>query len=91
MDSMSGRVVRTALVVGLALLGACGGDGGPDVVEPPPVVPQPEPELPRTYTTTGRAAAGDVFVHLFEWRWPDIEKECTYLAAKGYPARKRIC
>ncbi len=30
--------------------------------------------------------AGGVFVHLFEWRWPDIEKECTYLAEKGYTA-----
>ncbi|MCA9993888.1 MAG: DUF3372 domain-containing protein, partial [Anaerolineales bacterium] len=30
--------------------------------------------------------AGGVFVHLFEWRWTDIEKECTYLASKGYSA-----
>jgi pullulanase len=28
--------------------------------------------------------AGGVFVHLFEWRWTDIQKECPYLAAKGY-------
>ena len=27
-----------------------------------------------------------VFVHLFEWRWADIEKECTFLADKGYTA-----
>ena len=27
-----------------------------------------------------------VFVHLFEWRWSDIEKECTFLADKGYDA-----
>ncbi|MCS7040051.1 MAG: DUF3372 domain-containing protein, partial [Caldilineales bacterium] len=27
---------------------------------------------------------GGVFVHLFEWRWADIEKECTFLAQKGY-------
>ena len=32
------------------------------------------------------APAGGVFVHLFEWPWADIEKECTYLAAKGYTA-----
>lgn len=31
-------------------------------------------------------AAGSVFVHLFEWKWGDIEKECTYLAQKGYKA-----
>ena len=29
-------------------------------------------------------AAGGVFVHLFEWKWTDIQKECAYLAAKGY-------
>ena len=28
--------------------------------------------------------AGGVFVHLFEWRWTDIQKECPYLASKGY-------
>lgn len=32
------------------------------------------------------APAGGVFVHLFEWTWPDVEKECTYLAQKGYTA-----
>jgi hypothetical protein len=32
------------------------------------------------------APEGGVFVHLFEWRWADIEKECTYLAEKGYTA-----
>ncbi|HNU04738.1 MAG TPA: alpha-amylase family protein, partial [Anaerolineae bacterium] len=32
------------------------------------------------------APAGGVFVHLFEWRWADIEKECAYLAQKGYSA-----
>lgn len=30
--------------------------------------------------------AGDVFVHLFEWPWTAIEKECTFLAEKGYDA-----
>ncbi len=30
--------------------------------------------------------AGGVFVHLFEWRWADIQKECAYLAEKGYTA-----
>ncbi|WP_333691963.1 pullulanase-type alpha-1,6-glucosidase, partial [Chloroflexus sp.] len=25
-----------------------------------------------------------VFVHLFEWRWSDVAKECTFLAQKGY-------
>ncbi|MCB0044107.1 MAG: pullulanase-type alpha-1,6-glucosidase [Caldilineaceae bacterium] len=30
--------------------------------------------------------ADEVFVHLFEWKWTDIEKECTFLAEKGYDA-----
>ena len=32
------------------------------------------------------APEGGVFVHLFEWRWADIEKECPYLAQRGYAA-----
>ena len=31
-------------------------------------------------------AEGSVFVHLFEWKWTDIQKECPYLAQKGYKA-----
>lgn len=30
------------------------------------------------------APDGGVFVHLFEWKWADIQKECHYLAAQGY-------
>jgi len=26
------------------------------------------------------------FVHLFEWSWDDIAKECGYLGEKGYAA-----
>lgn len=30
---------------------------------------------------------GSVFVHLFEWRWPDIARECeTYLGPHGFEA-----
>lgn len=28
----------------------------------------------------------DVIVHLFEWKWTDIEEECSWLAANGYCA-----
>jgi alpha-amylase len=32
-------------------------------------------------------AAGDVFVHLFEWKWPDIAAECeTVLGPAGFKA-----
>ncbi len=43
--------------------------------------------LSPTYRPTGRAAAGDVMVHLFEWRWPDIAAECeTVLGPAGFAA-----
>ncbi len=29
---------------------------------------------------------GGVFVHLFEWKWTDIEKECLFLKEKGFTA-----
>ncbi len=70
-----------------ALLAACGGrsaptGGGPPVVQPPVVQP---PVLGQAYASSGRAAAGDVFVHLFEWRWTDIARECeTFLGPRGY-------
>ena len=39
---------------------------------PPPA----RPSLAPTYRPSGHMAAGDVFVHLFEWRWADIATEC---------------
>jgi alpha-amylase len=69
-------------VVALALpllLAACG--GGSSSVEEPPLLPP----LAQDYRPTGKAAAGDVFVHLFEWRWSDIARECeTFLGPAGY-------
>jgi len=45
------------------------------------------PSLAATYVASGHAAAGDVFVHLFEWSWNDITGECiTRLGPKGYKA-----
>ncbi|MEJ2502865.1 MAG: alpha-amylase family protein [Gemmatimonadota bacterium] len=45
------------------------------------------PELSPVYRPSGRAAAGDVFVHLFEWSWTDVAAECeTHLAPAGYDA-----
>ena len=80
------RALGAAL--GLTLAAACG--GGPSAPrgtvggEPPPVV---RPALAQTYRPSGHAAAGDVFVHLFEWRWPDIASECeTRLGPAGYKA-----
>jgi alpha-amylase len=45
------------------------------------------PSLPADYRPTGHAVAGDVFVHLFEWPWPDIAAECeNVLGPAGFKA-----
>jgi hypothetical protein len=40
--------------------------------------------LVSTPTDIAPAATGSVFVHLFEWRWNDIAKECAWLGQKGF-------
>jgi alpha-amylase len=82
---MMSRTQFSAVVATLHLLTACGGGDAPGVTPPvvPPVI-QP-PVLGQTYTSSGRAAAGDVFVHMFEWRWPDLARECeNVLGPAGY-------
>ncbi len=50
-------------------------------------VPPGRPTLAPAYRASGHAAAGDVFVHLFEWTWPDIATECeTVLGPAGFKA-----
>ena len=71
-----------------SLATACGGGGRnlPDAVttQPPPVE---RPTLAQTYRASGHMAAGDVFVHLFEWKWRDIATECeTVLGPAGFAA-----
>src|SRR5215208_242562 len=60
----------------LVLGAACKSDGLPSgtIGEQPP--PKERPTLNPTYRPTGHAAAGDVVVHLFDWRWADIANEC---------------
>ena len=63
---------------------ACGGDSGPTVTGNPPPV---RPTLPPAYRPSGHMASGDVFVHLFEWKWTDIAAECeTVLGPAGFAA-----
>ncbi len=68
-----GRPATAALLPLLALALGCGGDGGGPIDSTPPTG---RPTLASTYRPSGHAAAGDVAVHLFEWRWPDIAQEC---------------
>ncbi len=77
------------LLAALALLtSGCGGGDKSPTVPPPVIIPPPERlALPQTYRPSGHAAAGDVFVHLFEWKWTDIARECeTVLGPMGYTA-----
>jgi len=68
-----------ALLCTLLLL-ACGSGGGSASIGP-------SPSLPQTYRPTGKAAAGETFVHLFEWRWLDVARECeVFLGPAGYAA-----
>jgi alpha-amylase len=57
-------------------------------LQPPPPNPPPDrPLLPQTYRPSGHMAAGDVVVHLFEWKWTDIATECeTVLGPAGFKA-----
>jgi alpha-amylase len=77
------------LKLGLALavtasivLSACGGGGGGGGSPP-----STRPVLNATYRASGHGAAGDVFVHLFEWPWTAVASECeTWLGPKGFKA-----
>ncbi len=50
--------------------------------------PAPQrPTLAQAYRASGHMAAGDVFVHLFEWKWTDIAAECeSVLGPAGFKA-----
>src|SRR2546426_6671001 len=77
---MSGwKPVAAALLALAATGGACAKElAGP--------APQ-RPVLAQTYRSSGHMAAGDVFVHLFEWKWTDIATECeAYLGPAGFTA-----
>jgi len=83
------RLLIRASCAMLVALCACGsGDSVATPVTPdPPPGPVVPPEVGQTYVPTGRAAAGDVAVHLFEWRWADIARECeVWLGPKGFRA-----
>ena len=70
---MSNALRMAAVMLALPLV-ACheSATGAVDTSTPPP----PRPTLSQAYRPSGHMAAGDVFVHLFEWPWPDIANEC---------------
>ena len=82
----SPAVSRHSLTAGLVLFVLGCSDKGLPVPSPGPP-PPPRPTLPTTYRPSGHAAAGDVSVHLFEWKWTDIAAECeTVLGPAGFEA-----
>ena len=73
------------LLLALALAG-CGGSG-PTIPGTVGNGPAPRPTLSPTYRPSGHMSAGDVFVHLFEWKWSDVAHECeTVLGPAGFAA-----
>ena len=80
--SSHARVVLAVLGV-VGALGCSNSSGPPIIGNPPP----DRPSLSPTYRPSGHMAAGDVFVHLFEWRWADIASECeNVLGPAGFTA-----
>src|SRR2546426_9621722 len=70
--------------VAAALLALAAGPGCSKELAGP--APQ-RPVLAQTYRPSGHMAAGDVFVHLFEWKWTDIAAECeNVLGPAGFRA-----
>ncbi len=68
----------------LIVSGGCSSNG---VTAPPGGTATGRPSLATTYRPSGHAAAGDVFVQLFEWKWTDIANECeTVLGPAGFAA-----
>ncbi|HEV8380099.1 MAG TPA: alpha-amylase family protein [Gemmatimonadales bacterium] len=78
------RVCHTAAAALLLAAAACSkGISPPSTGGGPPE----RPVLAQTYRPSGHMAAGDVFVHLFEWRWTDIASECeNVLGPAGFKA-----
>jgi alpha-amylase len=77
---------RSFVVTGLVALAAVACSDAlpyPSGGNPPP----DRPTLAQTYRPSGHMAAGDVFVHLFEWKWTDIANECeNVLGPAGFKA-----
>ncbi|MDH5316165.1 MAG: alpha-amylase family protein [Gemmatimonadota bacterium] len=72
-----GSSCRAGLVPLAWLVASLAGGCGQALPTPPPGQPPADrPALAPAYRPSGRTAAGDVMVHLFEWPWTDIATEC---------------
>ena len=84
------RFTRTALAIvaaGLLTLAAAACHEASTAATKTGSGPGPRPSLDPTYRPSSHMAAGDVFVHLFEWRWDDIANECEQvLGPAGFTA-----
>ncbi len=79
----SRTVVATLLALAWLGCSGCEEPASPPTSQPP----ARRPSLDPTYRASGHMAAGDVFVHLFEWKWTDIASECeNVLGPLGYRA-----
>src|SRR5689334_531774 len=84
MQCTSHTRIAISLHLGHLLTDSGSGPTNPDTVGNGP---PPRPTLSPTYRPSGHMAAGDVFVHLFEWKWTDIARECeTVLGPAGFAA-----
>jgi alpha-amylase len=82
----SGRVFAFLILLALLAVG-CAGGGPTDTGSGGAPAPAGRPVLAQQYRPTGHAAAGDTFVQLFEWYWPDVASECErVLGPTGYHA-----
>ncbi len=76
-------ILRVATAGLLALAAACRDASTVPSVSPPAT----RPTLAPTYRPSGHMAAGDVFVHLFEWKWTGVANECEQvLGPAGFRA-----
>ena len=86
-----------AFAFAVAACDSGGGSGGAGPVNPGNPGPTTRPTLDPSYAATGRAAAGDVAVQLFEWSWPAVARACelqlgpaAYKAALVSPPQEHI-
>ena len=86
MSAQAQWTLRTAAAAALALIAISACAPEQSLGSGTNVVPT-RPSLPSAYRPTGKATAGETFVHLFDWRWAEIATECeSVLGPAGFAA-----